>query len=1025
MTDQKKSIDVSEALSQAIENETEKFKENYLWLHESMPASFFEDITEEQKLLIVHSLVNFDLQDFFSTINLKSIAVTLCIESPDADLRILKAYSDYGIKNYQGFISKKPLPYPGKERFLRIGIIRFTEAIEAGVDVEPLPPEHLKEIKLYVQRQRPEITDKEFNELICGFNARFLRSLPTHRITLAFDMYFRARSRDNCQYEVRYNEDWEESGTSSMQIVLAWRNCPKHNFLYRLARTIHRYGLVMRRVNATYIDPYSRHNVLVMVLGVHGSEGQAAWDAADIPDFLRELVRVKYFASFDQIDETLVSKKMISGNQGNLLRSFVPLVHQFLLHIDPHLYTQENTQESYCRHPLFSKSLVELFNYRLDPDLRDEEKYQTEKEQLHADIKRLDTGHEQRDALDRQVFSLTLELIEHTLKSNFYRNNLTALSFRLDPGFLKSLPYETERLFPEMPYGIFYMKGMHFFGFHVRFTDLARGGLRTVLPHNIEQAKIEKNHIFLECYNLAYTQHFKNKEIPEGGAKGVLFLKPFDRVESETLILMRELELARLSEEEIESKVDIFQKEQKDEYLHASQRSYIESLITIINCDPDGKIRAKRVIDLWKKPEYLYIGPDENMSNEVIQWIADFSKKYDYKPGSCFISSKPKGGINHKEYGATSLGVNTYMTKALEYAGINPKEEIFRVKLSGGPDGDVAGNMLLNLHKYYPQTAKVVALTDVSGTVRDPLGLDLEELAKLFHQGKSIRFYPPQRLSNGSFLLDKFSKRSKTAYTQQTLCYKKIEGEVVEEWLLGSEMNYILKHNLHQEPAEVFITAGGRPRTLNETNYQDFMDATGKPSAKIIIEGANLYLSPGCRTLLEEIGVYIIKDSSANKTGVICSSFEILAGLTLGDDLFIEHKEILVQEILERLERCAAQEADLILRTHEETGADMCEISTEIATLMNSYKYEILGYLENIPLPKSPESPLISIALDYALPLLKDHYEKRYIEEIPELHLKAIIACHIAAQTLYRRGLTWSPSIVDILPLIFDEILKR
>ncbi len=74
------------------------------------------------------------------------------------------------------------------------------------------------------------------------------------------------------------------------------------------------------------------------------------------------------------------------------------------------------------------------------------------------------------------------------------------------------------------------MKGLHFIGFHIRFRDLSRGGLRTVFPERMEQMLIERNNVFSECYNLAYTQQKKNKDIPEGGAKGVIFLEPYERL---------------------------------------------------------------------------------------------------------------------------------------------------------------------------------------------------------------------------------------------------------------------------------------------------------------------------------------------------------------------------------------------------------------------------------------------------------------------------------------------------------------
>jgi Glutamate dehydrogenase/leucine dehydrogenase len=60
----------------------------------------------------------------------------------------------------------------------------------------------------------------------------------------------------------------------------------------------------------------------------------------------------------------------------------------------------------------------------------------------------------------------------------------------------------------------------------------------------------------------------------------------------------------------------------------------------------------------------------------------------------------------------------------------------FTVKISGGPDGDVAGNQIYNLARFYPKTAKLVAITDVSGTMYDPEGLDLDELTKLIPNRK-------------------------------------------------------------------------------------------------------------------------------------------------------------------------------------------------------------------------------------------------------------------------------------------------
>jgi glutamate dehydrogenase len=1003
----------------AIQNETKKFHEYYLWLEKAMPPAFFEEVHKENVMLIAHNLMGFHLQEYFSTIHLKRAAIVLCLDSADADLRILKNYAMYGIKNYEAYVSNSPPPIQGITANLRIATLYFTEAID--VLETSLSKESKQQLMTLAKERNSALTEQELQKLISGISNRFLRSLSIDTLILALDMFFRAKTRDNCQYEIRYNENWKQDGTASMQIVLAWRNTPKHNFLYRLTRTIHRHGLTMQHVNATYIDPYSKHSILVMVLDLHGSNGQAAWDVADISDFLREFATVKYFASFDVMDDQLVSKGIISGNMGNFLRASVNFIHQALVNLDVNLYTIDNIEQDLCRHPELTFQLTEAIKYKFDPKHHDYNRYLSIREKFLRDVYKLDTGQVDIDTRRKNVLLQGMNFIHHTLKTNFYRTNFTALCFRLDPKYLDAIPFDRTQKFPELPFGIFYMKGMHFFGFHIRFKDLSRGGLRTVFPEQPEVAIAERNNIFNECYNLAYTQHMKNKDIPEGGAKGIIFLKPYDRLESESIILEKELQVSRVDAREIEAKIDSFRKEQTVEYLYHTQRAFIESLITLVNCDPDGTIRAKHIVDYWKRPEYLYLGPDEYMHDAMIQWIADFSKKYHYKPGSSFISSKPRLGINHKQYGVTSLGLNVYMEAVLKHIGIDPTKEVFTVKMSGGPDGDVAGNQIYNLYRFYPNTAKLLALTDATGTIYEAQGLDLTILAELFKQGKGIKFYPPEKLTEGGFLVDRHSIRRTDPFVQQTLCWKKIGGKLVEDWLSGSDTNHLLRHNVHQIRTDIFIPSGGRPRTLNESNVKEFLDETGKPTSRAIVEGANLYLTPHARHFLENLGVLIIKDSSANKTGVICSSFEVLSGLTLGDEKFMENKPALVQEILERLRQCAANEAHLLLRTHKETHEHLTTISDRISTRINQFTYQLLDYLDEIQLSNDPSDPMLKTFLSYCLPTLRNKYQAELMREIPEHHKKAIMACHIGAQLVYKKGLKWFPSVVDILPILLEN----
>ena len=260
-------------------------------------------------------------------------------------------------------------------------------------------------------------------------NIRFLLALPPERLALAIHLFHRAQSRDNCQYEVRYEEQWQEKGTASMYIVLAWRNTPKHNFLYRLARVVYRHGLSVKRANATYTTPFDKQSVLVMALSLHGSNGQAVWDVADIPDLLREISTVKYFESFDSIDEHLVTPGIISGNMGNFLRAMSTFVHQALVNIDPNIYTFDNVEEALCRHPELTLQLCEAFILRLDPNHCNLDQFQEARAAFLSDVAQLDTGHEHNDIRRKNVLMQGMNFITHTLKTNFYPAQLHRSQF--------------------------------------------------------------------------------------------------------------------------------------------------------------------------------------------------------------------------------------------------------------------------------------------------------------------------------------------------------------------------------------------------------------------------------------------------------------------------------------------------------------------------------------------------------------------------------------------------------------------
>jgi len=54
----------------------------------------------------------------------------------------------------------------------------------------------------------------------------------------------------------------------------------------------------------------------------------------------------------------------------------------------------------------------------------------------------------------------------------------------------------------------------------------------------------------------------------------------------------------------------LFNKEEKLQYLYQAQRSFINGLLTLINCEDDGILKATNILDYLKKPEYIYFTAD-------------------------------------------------------------------------------------------------------------------------------------------------------------------------------------------------------------------------------------------------------------------------------------------------------------------------------------------------------------------------------------------------------------------------------
>jgi len=157
------------------------------------------------------------------------------------------------------------------------------------------------------------------------------------------------------------------------------------------------------------------------------------------------------------------------------------------------------------------------------------------------------------------------------------------------------------------------------------------------------------------------------------------------------------------------------------------------------------------------------------------------------------------------------------------------------------------------------------------------------------------------------------------------------------------------------------------------------------------------------RIELQKRGVVIMRDASANKCGVISSSYEIIANLLLSDEEFLAHKESYVADVIEILNIRAEDEARLIFhRSREVCGSQLLtEISAGISQEINQHYARLFDFFQRRLHLWS--QPLYRTALLQHLPRMireEGHFRGR-IDRLPEKIRSAILASEIASSLVY------------------------
>jgi glutamate dehydrogenase len=300
--------------------------------------------------------------------------------------------------------------------------------------------------------------------------------------------------------------------------------------------------------------------------------------------------------------------------------------------------------QAVCAHPQIARMIVELFEARFDPAVKNRESHQRT-----VDI---ESAIDAVESLDQdQILRNFLAVVSAMLRTNWYQTGADGrpkpyLSFKLDPQKLPWLPA------PRPRFEIFVYSPV-VEGVHLRGGRVARGGLRW---------SDRREDFRTEVLGLMKAQMVKNAVIVPVGAKGGFVVKRAD--------------------------ADVIE----------CYRTFIRGLLDLTdNIIGANVVNPPDVVRYDGDDPYLVVAADKGTAtfSDIANDVAD---EYGFWLGDAFASGGSTG-YDHKAMGITARGAWESVKRHFRELGRDIQSEDFTVVGIGDMSGDVFGNgMLLSEH---------------------------------------------------------------------------------------------------------------------------------------------------------------------------------------------------------------------------------------------------------------------------------------------------------------------------------------
>jgi glutamate dehydrogenase (NAD(P)+) len=259
-------------------------------------------------------------------------------------------------------------------------------------------------------------------------------------------------------------------------------------------------------------------------------------------------------------------------------------------------------------------------------------------------------------------------------------------------------------------------------------------------------------------------------------------------------------------------------------------------------------------------PKLYVAAPDINTGEEEMAVFAKENgsmKACTGKPAHMCVKPGVKCGIPH-EYGSTGYGVVQATSTAAKYVGLSIEGATAAIEGFGNVGSFVA--------KYLMQIGvEVLAVSDSKGCVYNPDGLEYEKLYQVKKETRSVINYRP--------------------------------GKVLDN------------KEIFELPVDILI-----PAALSDVIRQDNVDNV---KAKMVVEAANIPISPKIEEVLRKKGVLVLPDIIANAGGVISS--------------YSEYRGYNPKRMLELVQRKIRRDTRTVLKYAEEKGIGLRDAALNIA----------------------------------------------------------------------------------------------